>query len=83
MHLNTPSTSCALCTSLGETRRVFQQPSSLTGVEGKPGKQLHSHRTSEAGGCLLMALQKYLTSPLSTENPFSNPTVLRTGWWLD
>ena len=33
MHLNTPSTSYALGTCLGETGRVFQQPGNLTGVE--------------------------------------------------
>ena len=35
------------------------------------------------GGCLLMALQKYLTLLPFPENSFSNPTVLGTGQWLD
>lgn len=78
MHLGTPSSSCALGTSLGGTGRLSWQPGNPQGKRNL--KALALYQDVRAGGCIFIALHKLLKLLSFLENPFSNPTILGAGW---
>ena len=71
MHLDTPSTSCALGTSLGGTGRISQQPGNPRG-EGKPGKHLPLPGPQGRGLPLDGLAEIFDTSTLSRKSIFKS-----------